>query len=349
MTALVRTDLRDALKAAKDAHPGLLLQRGWTDFVKTDATNEGTGGKGEHIARICEISIDKHYQHAFARWNKATADDTRFTRIAMKIEGRLLIGLTGGGALETGCAVSHSYGTPYLPGSSIKGAVRAWAEKNMSEWQTQFDDMFGTTDLSGLVAFHDAWWIPDSGNGSHKKQPFVADIVTPHHPDYYAGKGPATDLDSPKPNNLVGVRGSFLFVIEGEAGWRALTMEMLIKALTENGIGAKTRAGYGYLSLDTDATQRLARAAQESRMATLPVEQRLSAEVAVLTEKQIAEQFGSDINKTRDRLGEIFELFANLVRERHGTVIENWKTETKKTNKPRWKAYRFFTGSAEDE
>lgn len=350
MTALVREKLSDAIEAANSAHPGLLLQRGWADHVKTDAANEGTSGKGKHIERICTIPASDLYVRAYQRWVKATADDARFTRIPMKIEGRLLIGLTGGGALETGCAVSHSYGMPYLPGSSTKGVVRAWAEKAMQDWKDQFDDLFGSTDLSGLVAFHDAWWIPDSGNDPHKKQPFAADIVTPHHTEYYAGgRAPVSDLDSPVPNNLVGVRGSFLFVLEGEPGWRSLASKMLEKALAENGIGAKTRAGYGYLSPDDDTNQRLHREAEQSRMATLPVDQRLGVEVAALTEKQIAEQFGPDVNKTGDRHGENFELFANLVRELHGALIESWKNETKKTNKPRWKAYRFFTGMTEEE
>lgn len=346
MTALVRDALRPALKDAnQSAHPGLLLQRGWA--VKDDQDAEA---KTRHIERICAIPAPKLYERAYARWLKSTADEARFTRVAMKIEGRLLIGLTGGGALETGCAVSHSYGTPYLPGSSIKGVVRAWAEKAMPEWGKQFNDLFGTTDLSGLVTFHDAWWIPDNG-GSHKSQPFVADIVTPHHPDYYssAGEKPATDLDSPIPNALIGVRGSFLFVLEGELGWRGLAENMLIKALAEDGIGAKTRAGYGYLALDKEINQRLANEAAESRRAALPVTERLKAEADALTEKQIAELFGPDINKTREHHGENFELFANSVKERHGSIIENWKPETKKTNKPRWKAYRFFTGTREDE
>ena len=257
---LVRTALQELMKQANKAHPGLLLQRGWTHFVKTDATNNGVQGKTEHIRRICEIPSEEYYQHAFERWLDATSDAKRFVPCAMKIEGRLLIGLTGGGALETGCAVSQTYGLPYLPGSSIKGAVRAWAKENLADVDAQ-NYMFGAdanednpAGLSGEISFHDAWWIPDSGGGAHKNRPFVEEVLTPHHTDYYTtdGKSPATDLDSPVPNALIGVRGSFLFTLEGDPHWLKLAVFLLKSAMSENGIGAKTAAGYGYLKDDPE-------------------------------------------------------------------------------------------------
>jgi CRISPR-associated protein Cmr6 len=347
MTQLVRNALKSMTPPAT-VHPGLLLQRGFPVY-HPEATQRGEA-KVAHLDRIYGSSTGNFYQHSYDRWKKSTADTTRFTQTIMKIEGRLLIGLTGGGALETGCAVSHTYGTPYLPGSNIKGVIRAWAEENMPEWKAQFNDLFGTTNLSGLVAFHDAWWVPESGGAGHKNQPFAADIVTPHHPEYYKGQGvPATDLDSPVPNALIGVRGSFLFVIEGDAAWRGLAGKMLVKALGDWGIGAKTRAGYGYLTDDKDANQRLALEAAQAERAAMPVTERLKAEAKALTEKQIADKFGTDFNKTRETFGEDFEFFANLVRNMHAVVIESWKTETKKTNKARFRAYRFFSGATNEE
>ncbi len=266
MTALVREALRPAFKAAKDAHPGLLLQRGWADFVQTNSENagaNGTPGKSAHIARICAIPASELYERAYQRWASTTSNSQRFSQLIFKIDGRLLIGLAGSGSLETGCAISHSHGMPYLPGSSIKGVVRAWAEIHMPDWQSQFDELFGREDRSGLVAFHDGWWIPHSGSASHKNRPFAADIVTPHHPEYYAGKKAATDLDSPVPNSLIGVRGSLMLVLEGEENWRRLAAQMLTKALAQQGIGAKTRAGYGYLQLDEKETCTLTQKASQ--------------------------------------------------------------------------------------
>lgn len=274
MTALVRSDLRDLIRQATDAHAGLLMQRGWSDFIAANAENQGENGKTKHIRRICKIPVSSLYQHAFDRWLATTRSPTRFAQCALKIEGRLLIGLSSGGALETGCAVHHTYGTPYLPGSSIKGAVRAWAQQHLQEPDalnyifgcepdTQHDD-----GLSGEIIFHDAWWIPDSGGNRHKNQPFAEEVVTVHHPEYYQSKGetPATDLDSPIPNAMIGVRGSFLFTLESNAAhdntcWLNLTTFMLKQALSNNGIGAKTAAGYGYLKEDSSETERLKKAA----------------------------------------------------------------------------------------
>lgn len=259
MTQLVRTALREPLGQADRAHPGLLLQRGWTDFVRTDVENEGDGGKTEHLGRVCAIPSDPMYKQALHRWVRATNDRARFRHVAMRIKGRLLIGLTGGGALETGCAVSQTWGMPYLPGSSIKGVVRAYAEQALGADSTAVAEMFGTdatedppAGQSGLVGFHDAWWLPDSGpTGSGRNRPFVAEVVTPHHRHYYGSEGdvPATDLDSPVPNAMVGVQGAFLITLEGPAAWLDAAQRLLEQALVSDGIGAKTRAGYGYFSI----------------------------------------------------------------------------------------------------
>jgi hypothetical protein len=46
--------------------------------------------------------------------------------LRLSLESRLFIGLSADGMLESGCAISHGYGMPYIPGSSIKGAVTSY-------------------------------------------------------------------------------------------------------------------------------------------------------------------------------------------------------------------------------
>jgi CRISPR-associated protein Cmr6 len=249
-TELIREALRPHYREANDAHPGLMIQRG---LEKHD--DQDKEAKTKHIRDICAISPGPFYQNAYQRWREATGNELRFKQLELALEQRLFIGLTGGGMLETGCAISHSYGMPYIPGSSVKGVVRAHVSQSRfgREHPKVIDELFGAAadpeqghpeGLSGLVVFHDAWWAPTN---PEIPSPFVEEIVTTHHLDYYGqdGRVDASDCDSPVPNAQIAVRGRFLFVLEGEQAWRDLAAQMLTAALSERGIGAKTRTGYG--------------------------------------------------------------------------------------------------------
>lgn len=279
MIDLVRRDLRALMKDATAAHPGLLIQRGLDrtesarqdDGLRTPDAESAGPAKQAHIERICKIPSSPFYASAYQRWLTRTSDPARFCSVVLKIDGRLLIGLSGGASLETACAVSHTYGMPYIPGSSIKGVARALAAGVLQDHGRVVDDLFGappgephSEGLGGLVTFHDAWWVPESAPGN---RPFAQDIVTSHHSLYYGSDGntPATDLDSPIPNALIGVQGSFLIVLEGAAALTSLARTLVEQALARNGIGAKTRAGYGYLTLDAKAQKRLDDERAESR------------------------------------------------------------------------------------
>lgn len=247
-TPLMRDALRPHYHRAHDAHPGLLIQRGLEVHDEDDKE-----AKTQHIRRICAIPASAFYQNAFQRWRQVTSNALRFNQLELALESRLFIGLTGGGMLETGCAISHSYGMPYIPGSSLKGVVRAHVSQSpfAAQHPQVIDELFGAAadpeqghpdGLSGLVTFHDAWWVPNSA-----ETPLVEEVVTSHHLEYYGKEGQvaASDADSPIPNAQIAVQGHFLFVLEGEPAWRDLAAQMLLAALSQRGIGAKTRTGYG--------------------------------------------------------------------------------------------------------
>ena len=272
-TRLMRNDLRPLYGAAQDAHPGLLLQRGLPEHGEGDDVARtkqvarvcGTGrdekadGKGRSAGRSAARTegasrhdADGFYRRAYGRWKQATSDPSRFRSVVLKLEARLFIGLTGGGMLETGCAIGHGHGTPYVPGSSVRGVVNAHARERLGsteDGKAIRDELFGApateawpAGLSGLIIFHDAWWAPGSA-----ERPLTPEIVTTHHPGYYGSDGstPATDFDSPVPNARIAVHGAFLFVIEGPAEWLGLAERMLVAALSTRGAGARTRTGYG--------------------------------------------------------------------------------------------------------
>ena len=252
MVALVRNSLRELHGSADSAHAGLLIQRGLVEHNDKDSK-----AKTKHIENVCNLTVsDEFYRNAYQRWKAATEDAQRFRQVTLALDSRLFIGMAGGGALETGCAISHSHGMPYIPGSSVKGVVGHHVRDHLrgKEGCVARRELFGAAaseehpaGLAGLIGFHDAWWVPGSADF-----PLVQEVVTTHHPDYYSGDGkkPATDFDSPVPNAQVAVQGSFLFVIEGPCAWLGLAEDMLKDALHTRGIGAKTRAGYGFFKLE---------------------------------------------------------------------------------------------------
>ena len=264
MPRLIREQLRPLYGSAQlsSAHPGLLLARGFREY-----NGQGDSGKAAHIAQVCKCRATQFYVDAYQRWIDVTLDPERFSSVILQLDTRLFIGLAGSGLLETGCAIHHTYGVPYIPGSSIKGAVRSFVQQRGMD-AAVIEELFGAEfganrddgGLSGLASFHDAWWLPGSA-----PRPLVPEVVTSHHSQYYVSEGevPATDMDSPIPNAQVAVQGSFLFVVEAPVAWAGLLQKMLVQAAMEHGFGAKTRSGYGLFSEDTDANSQLQRKRQQ--------------------------------------------------------------------------------------
>lgn len=114
--------------------------------------------------------------------------------------------------------------------------------------ETDYDRLFGSVNSAGGIIFHDAWYVPENT----PKSPFLQDVMTVHHPDYYrSGTVPPADYDNPTPVSYLTVRpgACFLVIIEGAHSWSCLALKLLIEALNEDGIGAKTSSGYGRMEM----------------------------------------------------------------------------------------------------
>jgi len=202
-----------------------------------------------------------------------------------------MTGLALGGTLETGVTTHHSYGMPLLAGSSVKGAVRAYAEsifllkdengkilldeKGNTQINPAMKDilnvLFGADENAeqanaGYLVWHDAWLIPaltkeGKYSSSDDAKPFAKEIVTVHHSQYYADKTgtvEALDMEAPIPNQQLAVQGSFYFVIEGKnKQWLDFAKQLLENMLNEFGMGAKGAAGYGYFKEDAKLNEQL--------------------------------------------------------------------------------------------
>lgn len=169
--------------------------------------------------------------------------------------------------LENGMLWHHTLGTPYLPGSSIKGMVRAFCEI-WKGWESEkVEHCFGATADSersgkgGNYIFFDA--IPVS-------RPILsADVMTPHMGKWYETGGEALhdwsntpgDWHSPVPVMFLDVQKIWLLAAIAPRVSAASENELneLLEAMNEAfeyiGAGAKTAAGYGHFVLDEVKTQ----------------------------------------------------------------------------------------------
>jgi CRISPR-associated protein Cmr6 len=224
------------------------------------------------------------YRLAFDRWVAASPPGAEAT--VLTTADRVIAGLGTDSVLETGIRLHHTYGLPVIPGSALKGLAahycnEVWGQRANGDTAppaskpfrrpTETEDdvyrkclqgdpkakptenyfrlLFGNTDDSGVMVFHDAWLTPDSA------EPLVLDVMTPHHPDWQDGSAPPTDFDSPVPVAFVSATGSFRVMVSwngpvehGQANnWTKLVLDLLKESLYEWGIGGKTSSGYGRL------------------------------------------------------------------------------------------------------
>ena len=166
---------------------------------------------------------------------------------------RFVSGIGMGHVLETGFVWHRTLGIPYLPGSSLKGMMHAYAK--LCEKETEH--LFGSNSSgAGQIIVFDA--IPNFRSESEKI--VEMDIMNPHYGDYYSGKSkngepiPPADYLSPNPILFLTVADNVVF--EFALGSRLPARENkeilqdafeIMKGALENlGAGAKTAIGYGF-------------------------------------------------------------------------------------------------------
>jgi CRISPR-associated protein Cmr6 len=251
---------RDAVKInLKDArHTGLLYQR----YLPILSDNSKDELKKDLLpamqAAYTKVEVRDLYVPAFKRYEKLLASAHAAVIQSGECKGRLVIGLGNTSPVETGLTLHHTYGTPFLPGSALKGLAahycdQVWGQRDplFKKSKGHHQVLFGSTEESGSLIFHDAWMEPAS-----LPKAIQADIMTVHHSDYYtgnSGKAP-TDFDEPTPIPFVSLTGKFLLAVscavpdEKAHDWSKLGMTLLREALREWGIGGKTSSGYGRIA-----------------------------------------------------------------------------------------------------
>jgi len=169
---------------------------------------------------------------------------------------RFVTGLGRSHPVENGFAWHPTLGTPFLPGSSIKGLVRAWAERDgdpKPDGET-VERLLGSPRKAGSMCFLDA--IPV------EPVPLEADVMTPHYAGWDADSPPG-DWRSPTPIPFLvtAAKTSFLFGFVPRCTVAAPDLNAvsnwLRSALAWTGGGAKTAVGYGRFETANGRTEDL--------------------------------------------------------------------------------------------
>lgn len=247
-----------------DAHAGLVFDRYlriWTGGVDAPAKSEAhRDALKAFVERYNERRRSPEHtallKEAHARLAGLAGVEARVLRTTF----RLTTGLGQAHPLENGFVFDPVIGVPFLPGSSVKGLLRAYLRTTGMD-AARMRELLGNETPSRAAESEQA----QAGRlvvlpALPRDWPALAvDVINCHHPGYYGGKRPPVDWESPIPVVFLAVDSGTDFVFRlcprsGLEGYpeRARDVAEAFRALEEAlevlGIGAKTAVGYGVMS-----------------------------------------------------------------------------------------------------
>lgn len=258
----------DGLENASSAHSGLLFDK------FPDGWDERQGYQlADNAKKQFFLNVINKYQTTKPLLEAGLANALARQRVLLnhfKIKGesitvttdwRFVSGLGAAHPYETGFIWHRTLSVPYLPGSSVKGLMRAWATHwgGLNE-QQEIIRLFGAKDgeanCGALIVF-DA--LPS------KPPTLEIDILNPHYSEYYQDSTkPPADYLSPKPvffltvalgqdfEFFIAPRKEF-YLTQSETGHTPeadlkTAKKLLSDALACLGAGGKTAVGYGQMT-----------------------------------------------------------------------------------------------------
>ncbi len=219
-------------------------QQRWS--LRTPSKQEGDPNKAANpkLAWIekaaCEVGDKSRIEAQIARVTalvRARHGDFQF----FQTEARLVTGTGRSHPTEIGFTWHPTLAVPYLPGSSVKGLIHAWAVAEEGDTE-RVGRLFGAPNRAGCLCFLDA--LPT------RPVHLQADVMTPHYGNW-TNEDPPGDWRSPTPIPFLTTAADtpFLFAWMPRAGAQAsdhaLIADWLTQALAWAGAGAKTAVGYG--------------------------------------------------------------------------------------------------------
>lgn len=237
---------RDLYNNADSINAGLLFDRGpdhWAEDPKNPERNfiGNASPPTNFLVRVIEaasrVPTTDLLGDLHTRRDKFIEEHLGGTIVRITTVWRVVSGLGMNHVLENGFVWDHNLGVPYLPGSSIKGLIRAWAKDWEPGGLEQYGALFGDTENLGVgqVIVHDAFPsnIPEleldvmnvHGMGGYENPTVITFLTIPASTEFRFGLSPKPGV-SPEPD-----------LVAAE--------ELLRSALKTLGIGSKTAVGYG--------------------------------------------------------------------------------------------------------
>lgn len=242
------------LTCSADCNAGLWYDKFFDRYRKDWTLDEKGESRKEWIKSIAvrPVGDGVMLQRAVSRLDaltRALGGEVRF----FATDWRFVTGLSRYHPVENGFAWHHTLGVPFLPGSSVKGVTRAWAEAWAGADPKDIERVFGPEDerkekCVGSVIFFDA--LPS------RPVQLAPDVMTPHYAEYYKSGSdvPPGDWFDPLPIPFLTVAPGqeFVFALaprrtgdEGSYADCRQALRWLEEALAHIGAGAKTAVGYG--------------------------------------------------------------------------------------------------------
>lgn len=311
----------------------------------------------EHYKKyLSSVTLTKKHENQQKYLSAFSELGVKIVELSSVTSTRFLTGIGETTPTEVGMVFDRNSGLPYIPASSVKGAVRyAYCVNFARKYPEKIrnGEFVDEKDINGLIELFGSLDTKNSSRGgyafmdvySEKPPEIVIDIMNPHYGKYYKGKsndGPV-EIEDPVPIKFLAAEKGTVFKFRGfflskeaESYWDQLN-EAFFTALTELGIGAKTAVGYGrFKVLGDDGGPEVKKGRKEITASIQPND----------PEKQRQErldQFRSQLPKTQDLPGQLNALIQKiraqedetLRREMVGDLLIIARSNKKRFNKAR--------------
>lgn len=306
--AAVPQYLGQSFREAAPGHKFYLYPQVWEQTRDRD-WSVIRGGKDQALQEICKLTVDDKAraqalidrQQSLAASVQAQPERSIWQLPAIST-APFASGLGMEHPLENGFAFLTPYGLPYLPGSGVKGVLRAaacelatelFSDLDSAGWSmTAINALFGKAEdaqagWQGALRFWDAYPQPPQ-----RGQLLQVEVMTPHQSHYYEGSASPHDSGNPNPIPFLAIApgASFNFIVEcnlpllrrrapelaADERWQRLLRAAFSHAFTWLGFGAKTAVGYGAMAVD-ESLEEQRRAALEEAQQQQQREQELAA------------------------------------------------------------------------